>query len=120
MARRVEPGADQAKREEFLALVTSGIQVMMQDAYSHPGLDPERKARVLSKYICDLSLARSAADKIPGDASALGAALDVLDHVFSGIHSSKIEPSRSWLDEIDEGEAREHRAEWAGYEPHGD
>lgn len=114
----VEPDDAQTKREEFLALVTSGIQVMLQDAYSRPDLDPARKARVLSGFICDLFAARSAANKIPSGASALGAALDVLDHVFGRIHRSDAEPDRSWLDEIDEGEPREHRADWAGFEPH--
>jgi hypothetical protein len=118
MARPVKPGADQAKREEFLALVTSGIQVMMQDAYSRPGLNREAKARILSGLVCELSAARSAAHKIPSDASALGAALDVLDHVFGGVHPTEDDPDRSWLDEIDEGEPREHRTKWAGYEPH--
>ncbi len=117
-ARDKDPDAERKKREEYLALVTCGIQVMLQDAYSRPGLDPERKARVLSRRIHDLSIAYSAADKIPSDASAVGAALDVLDHVFSGIHSSETDPDASWLDEMDEGEPREHRAEWAGFEPH--
>jgi hypothetical protein len=117
-ARDADSDAERAKREEFLALVTCGIQAMLQETYSRPGLDPQRKARVLSRRIHDLSIAYSAADKIPSDASALGAALDVLDHVFSGIHSSEADPDASWLDEIDEGEPREHRAEWAGFEPH--
>ncbi len=74
MARRVDPDVDEAKREEFLALVKCGIQVMLQDAYSQPGLDEKGKARVLSKHILDLSIAHSAADKIPSDASALSSA----------------------------------------------
>lgn len=118
VARRIDPDAERAKREEFLALVTCGIQVMLQDAYSRSDLDVERKARVLSSLVIRLSTARSAADKIPSDASALGAALDVLDHVFGGLHLTADDPDRIWLDEVDEGEPREHRAEWAGYEPH--
>jgi|GEM_PF-6462457 hypothetical protein len=118
VAGSIDPDAERAKREEFLALVTCGIQVMLQDAYSQPGLDRAAKAHILSKLICELSDARSAADKIPSDASALGAALDVLDHVFGGIHVTHGDPDRSWLSEIDEGEPREHRTEWAGYEPH--
>lgn len=118
MAGRIDPEAERAKREEYLALVTCGIQVMLQEAYSRPGLAREQKAHILSKLICDLSDARSAADKIPNDASALGAALDVLDHVFGGLHSTADDPDRSWLDEIDEGEPHDHRTEWAGYEPH--
>lgn len=118
MARRVDTDEERAKREEFLTLVTCGIQVMLQEAYSRPGLNREVKARILSDLICELSAARSAADKIPSDASALGAALNVLDHVFGGVHPTEDDPDRSWLDEIDEGEPREHRTEWAGYEPH--
>src|SRR5690606_17538994 len=78
----------------------------------------EQKAHILSKLICELSDARSVADKIPNDASALGAALDVLDHVFGGVHVTQDDPDRSWLTEIGEGEPREHRTDWAGYEPH--
>lgn len=118
MAGRIDPEAERAKREEYLALVTCGIQVMLQEAYSRPGLAREQKAHILSKLICELSDARSVADKIPNDASALGAALDVLDHVFGGVHVTQDDPDRSWLTEIDEGEPREHRTDWAGYEPH--
>lgn len=118
MARCVDTDEERAKREEFLALVTCGVQVMLQEVYSRPGLNREAKARILSDLTCELSAARSAAYKIPGDASALGAALDVLDHVFGAVHPTEDDPDRSWLDEIDEGEPREHRTEWAGYEPH--
>lgn len=118
MVGRIDPEAERAKREEYLALVTCGIQVMLQEAYSRPGLAREQKAHILSKLICELSDARSAADKIPNDASALGAALDVLDHVFGGVHVTQDDPDRSWLTEVDEGEPRDHRTEWAGYEPH--
>ena len=118
MAGSIDPDEERAKREEFLALVTCGIQVMLQEAYSRPGLDPDAKARILSDLMFKLSAARSAATNIPNDASALGAALDVLDHVFGGLHLTADDPDHIWLDEVDEGEPREHRAEWAGYEPH--
>ncbi len=118
VAGRIDPDVEQAKREEYLTLVTCGIQVMLQEAYSRPGLDPEAKARILSDMICELSAARSVSDKIPNGTSALGAAMDVLDHVFGGLHLTADDPDRSWLDEIDEGEPREHRTEWADYEPH--
>jgi hypothetical protein len=118
VAGRIDPETERAKREAYLALVTCGIQVMLQEAYSRPGLAREQKAHILSKLICELSDARSAVDKIPKDVSALGAALDVLDHVFGGLHPTADDPDRSWLDEIDEGKPRDHRTEWAGYEPH--
>lgn len=118
VAGRIDPDAARAKREEFIALVTCGVQVMLQDAYSRPGLEPDAKARILSDFMFKLSAARSAATNIPNDASALGAALDVLDHVFGGLHLTADDPDRIWLDEVDEGQPREHRAEWAGYEPH--
>lgn len=117
-ARAAEPETDRAQREEFLALVTCGIQVMMQDAYSRPGLSAERKARALSIYTLSLSDALAAADKIPKGRTASSAALDVLDHVFGLEHSPELDPDRSWLIEIREGRSRKHRAAWAGYEPH--
>ncbi|EKF58599.1 hypothetical protein QWE_18403 [Agrobacterium albertimagni AOL15] len=118
MAGCIDPDAERAKREEFVALVTCGIQVMLQDAYSQPGLDTEGKARALSIYTLSLADALSAADRIPSDRSASSAALDVLDHVFGGIHSPETDPDRSWLVEIREGKRRKHRAYWAGYQPH--
>ncbi|WLR98746.1 hypothetical protein [Shinella sumterensis] len=119
MARRVDTDEKlRAKREEFLALVTCGIQVMLQDAYFRPGLDPKGKARVLSQHILNLSIAHSAADKIPDGASALTAAFDVLDHVFSSIHSPETDPDKSWLADFNEGKSRKHRAAWAGFKPH--
>lgn len=117
VARNVEPD-DKAKREEFLTLVTFGIQAMMQDAYNRPHLGPEGKALVLSRHILDMSIAFSAADKIPQEASATSAALDVLDHVFGGIYFLEDDPDRSWLVEIREGRSRKYRSAWAGYEPH--
>lgn len=118
MARSVDPDRDRAKREEFLTLVTCGIQVMMQDAYSRPDLDAEGKATVLSVYTLSLSHALSAAEKIPSSVSASSAALDVLDHVFGGAHSPEGDRDRSWLVEIREGKAGKHRTSWAGYQPH--
>lgn len=117
VAGRIDPDAERAKREEFIALVTCGVQVMLQDAYSRPGLDTEGKARALSVYTLSLADALSAADKIPSDKSASSAALDVLDHVFGCIHSPETDPDRSWLVEIREGKRRTHRASWAGYQP---
>lgn len=117
-ARAADPETDRAQREEFLALVTCGVQVMLQEAYSRPGLSAEGKARALSVYTLSLSDAFSAADKIPKGRSASSAALDVLDHVFGLEHSPEFDPDRSWLIEIREGRSRKHRAGWAGYEPH--
>lgn len=118
MAGSIDPEAERAKRDEFTALVTCGVQAMLQDAYSRPGLDTEGKARALSIYTLSLADALSAADKIPSDRSASSAALDVLDHLFGGIYSPETAPDRSWLVEIREGKRRKHRASWAGYQPH--
>lgn len=98
--------------------MTSGIQLIYQDLYSRPNLDPIGKAKVLSKYILELTGALSAADKIPDQVSASGAALDLLNHIFGGVFPSETDPDEPWLVEIVEGKRRKNRAAWAGYEPH--
>ena len=122
MARRLTADVGDAdgtgrKREKYLILVQAGADALLRDEFSRAGMTSEQKANVLSRYMLNLSIAISAAEKIPSTSSALEAALDVVDHLFNDAHPDDSNPDRSWLINIQGGKARKYRASWAGMMP---
>lgn len=118
MARRVKSAPDTEKREQFLALVKSGMQVMLEQSYSGPNVSPDQKASILSLYVLELGSAFDAAHRIPDEMSATEAALDILDYSFSRRYSPDTNPDQSWLLSLADGGAPKHRTAWAGYNTH--
>lgn len=99
------------KREQFLALVRSSLEIMAQSEMAAADTG-ERKAFVLQRHLLVLAQVIEVADKLRDSDTALDAALDVISNLFDARYGSGRD--RGWFVQFRPGPPTTKRAAWAG------